>query len=139
MGRRELEELRQLKKTQFIALNELTGLTEQLAQAVDRRDQVSVQMVLSMRQAPIMRLQEAEETLRSRLLTMPEETAARMCALLNGAGAEVPEEEPLCLQVAQNTRLLERITAVDKRISMHLGGGRRSFYNTYRDRPEPVK
>lgn len=127
-----LEEIGQLKKRQFLLLTEVSDLTEQLAQAVDRVDQVSVKMVLSMRQEPCTRLQETEDTIQAKLLSLPEEDAIRMSELLNGAQAESQREEALCWQVAQNRRILEKLTETDRRVSLRLGG-KGSFYKKYRE------
>lgn len=130
-GHNAIEMMRQLKKRQFLLLTELDGLTQQLAQAVDRKDQVSVKMVLSMRQGPVMQLQELEDTIRARLLDLPEDEAIGMAALLNGGPARGPEDEELCKQVAQNQRILKKVTELDQRISQRLGG-KRSVYQKFR-------
>lgn len=127
-----LEELTGLEKRQFLALTELVGLTEELAQAVDRKDQISVKMVLSMRQEPCQRLQETDTAIREKLLKAPEDEAIRLSALLNGQPAESPREEALCQQVVQNSRLLKKITELDRQVSLRLGG-KRSFYKKYRE------
>lgn len=127
----EIEKLRQLKKRQYLLLTELDGLTGQLAQATDRKDQVSVKMVLAMRQGPMAQLQEIEDTIRAQLQAMPEDVAIRMGALLNGKAAQGPEEEELCKQVAQNQRILQKVTELDQRISLRLGG-KRSIYQKFR-------
>lgn len=55
--------LRQQKRKAYMKLDELFDLTGQLAQAVDRRDEVSAKMLLGMRQQPLLDLQEIEETI----------------------------------------------------------------------------
>lgn len=120
-----------LKRKQILQLHEVDSLTQQLAQAVDRRDQVSIKLLLSMRQEPISQLQELNDSLHARLESFPEEEAIRMAALLDGAPAETKQEEALVQQVAQYRRLLERITAVDRRISERMGG-KKSFYKKCR-------
>ena len=52
----------QLKRT-YAALNEALDLTRQLADAVDRNDQVAVQMLVSMRQEPTDKLARAQQAL----------------------------------------------------------------------------
>jgi len=127
----ELKEMLLQKRKQMIRLNEVEDLTKQLGQALDRRDEVSVKMLIAMRQEPILRLEEIEGEIRSRLESVPEETAIRLAELLNGAEPETPEEDALSAQVEKNRRLLERIVSLDKLISARLGG-RYSFYRTFR-------
>lgn len=119
------------QKKLFHKLTDVCILTEQLAEAVDRKDEVSVQMVLSMREEPLLHLMEIEDGIRSGLLTLPENDAIYMSALLHGAAPQSPLETQLSEQIAMNTRLLERVTALDKRISLKLGG-KESYYNKYR-------
>ena len=126
----ELEELRRRRRDQIVRLMEVQDLTEQLRQAVERRDQVSVRVLLSMREPPIRQLQEIEEGIQSYLLTLPEEDAIRGGALLNGAPPETSEEEALSEQQMIYRRALEKTVAADRRVSEGLGG-KRSFYKKY--------
>ncbi len=119
------------KRKQMMRLNEVEDLTKQLGQALDRRDEVSVKMLIAMRQEPILRLEEIEGEIRGRLESVPEETAIRLAELLNGAEPDTPEEDALSAQVEKNRRLLERIVSLDKLISARVGG-RYSFYRTFR-------
>ena len=45
-------------------LNEVLDLSRQIAQALDRNDQVAVEMLIAMRQEPITKLEEAKQALR---------------------------------------------------------------------------
>ncbi len=119
------------KRKQMIRLNEVEDLTRQLGQALDRRDEVSVKMLIAMRQEPVLRLEEIEGEIRDRLESVPEETAIRLAELLNGAEPGTPEEDALSAQVEKNRRLLERIVSLDKLMSTRVGG-RYSFYRTFR-------
>lgn len=127
MLERELNELYQWKKQQMMKLMEISDLTDQLAQAVERRDEVSVDMLLNMRGEPIRQVQELETRIQEHLRTLPPEEAARLGELLRGEPAQSPEEEQLSAQVLQDRRLLERIQKADNRTSIRLGG-KRSFY-----------
>ena len=44
-------------------LNEVLDLSRQIAQALDRNDQVAVEMLIAMRQEPITKLEEAKQAL----------------------------------------------------------------------------
>lgn len=125
----ELETLRLKQNSEYVKLLEVAKLTEDLAEAIDRRDEVSVRMLLTERESVLLQLQEVETSVREGLLNLPEEEAIRLSALLNGAEPENPEEEALSAQVTKKRQLLEKINLMDQRISTRLGG-KRSFYNS---------
>lgn len=131
MEQQELKNLCEWKRRQAACLVEVDSLTGQLAQAMDRGDQVSVNMVLAMRGDPISQARELEDSARAYLLTLPEEDAIRGRELLDGSPAQDPGEEALSSVVAQNRRVLERIREADRRLSLRLGG-RHSFYEKFR-------
>ncbi len=132
MKQQGLDELYLWKKRQMALFVEILDLTEQLDEAVGRRDAVSVNMLLSMREEPLQQAKELEDQAREYVLSLPEEAAIRVSGLLSGEKAEVPEEEQLADQVARNSRLLEKLRALDKKVSLQMGGSR-SFYRTFRD------
>lgn len=132
METKQLENLCQWKRRQGAYLTEVDDLTVQLAEALGRGDQVSVKMLLTMRQDPIQQADELERTARSYLLSQPEEDAVRLKELLDGAPAETEAEEPLVRQTAKNRQTLKKIQEVDRRLSLQLGG-RHSFYRKFRD------
>lgn len=125
------EQLLIKKKQQYVKLIELSDITKQLADAVDRKDEVSVKIMLSMRQAPLLELMETETWIKDSLQDLPEEEAIRIGEILAGAEASSPEEKALCDKISQNKRLLGSISEMDKRISEKIDK-RRSFYNTFR-------
>lgn len=127
-----LEEMVLKARRIYVKLVEFEDLTRQLAEAVDRRDEVSVQMLLNMRGEPAQQLWEGNRQLREYILTLPEEDAIRAKELLDGSPQREPEEAMLCTQVAQNQRLLSRCQDLDKRISLRMCD-KRSFYNTFRN------
>ena len=131
MDGRTLDELFLKQRQLYVRLVEFEDLTMQLANAVDRRDEVSVQMLLDMREEPAHRLQEVDQGLRRRLLELPEEDAIRALEILEGGAHREPAEERLCQQVSQNKRLIERCVELDKRISLRMDGAR-SIYSKYR-------
>lgn len=135
MDREFLESLRMSKRKEYMKLSELSDLTTQLAQAVERRDEVSAKMLISMRLEPLMGLQEIEDTIRTGILQQPEEDAIRLSALMSGTGEVQPplleEEESLRELCESNRRILDRVIQIDRRVSMGMGG-QRSFYNNLR-------
>ncbi|MEG1683671.1 MAG: hypothetical protein RR295_07565 [Oscillospiraceae bacterium] len=109
-----------LEKKLYGKLNEVSELTRQLAEAVDRQDSVSVRLLLSMRQEPICGLQEIQANLELSQIGL--EDAPHMGALLGGAEAATAAEQPLVEQIATNRGLLERLVELDRRVSLKLGG-----------------
>ncbi len=138
MNTRDRDLLLLWKRKQFAKFNEALSDTEQLAQALDRNDQVSVQMWLSMRADPIQQAQEIQAVIENHLLQMPEDDAIRANELLSGAAAADSQESVLTTQVAQNQRVLERIQELDRRISLRLGG-QKSFYRKFEKLSGTVK
>lgn len=103
--------------------NEVEDLTQQMAQAIDRNDQVSVQMLLAMREEPLEKLQAADRAVREQLEAVPEE-AKELAALLNGGPPSQPGErtqQMLCEQVAANRRRLKQIMELDDLLGQRLG------------------
>ena len=106
----------QLKRT-YAALNEALDLTRQLADAVDRNDQVAVQMLVSMRQEPTDKLARAQQALGQQKAALSETDRARLDALLKGAAAE---ESPLANQVGLNQRVLKQLVDLDQIVNRKL-------------------
>ncbi|MBQ6985778.1 MAG: hypothetical protein IJQ25_02185, partial [Oscillibacter sp.] len=133
MDRHTLEELWRRKKSQTIRLMEVADLTRQILLAAEHRDQISVTMLLSMREEPVKRLEEVEASCRELVANLPEADAIRAAELLNGAPPESPDEIQLYEQVGQYRRLLESTVEMDRRLSIRMGG-ERSFYKKFRPR-----
>ena len=109
----------QLKRI-YTALNESLDLTRQLADAVDRDDQVSAQMLVSMRQEPIDKLSRARQALEQQRQALPGGDAARLAAILKGAAAETAEEGPVTAQVGVNQRILKQLVDLDQVVNRKL-------------------
>ncbi len=117
----------QLKRI-YTALNEALDLTRQLADAVDRDDQISAQMLISMRQEPIDKLKGAHQALEQQRQTLSPEDAARLTAILKGAEAAREEERPLVTQVGVNQRVLKQLVPLDQVVNRKLAK-EKSIYN----------
>jgi len=126
-----LDELKGRKKLQTLKLIEIMDITRRMAEALDRRDEVSVGVLLGEREQPIRELQEIEEGIQDCMTRLSENDAIRCAALLRGEPAETEEEQPLAEQVGQYRRTLESAIAQDKQLSLRLGG-KQSFYNKFR-------
>lgn len=119
-----MEALVQMKRTGNL-LNELWDLTQQLGQAIDRSDQVSIQMLIAMREDPLGKLQAADQALRDQLEALPSrEAAAELAAMLNGgppADAAQRAQVMLCEQVGSNNRRLKQVMELDRALNQRLG------------------
>lgn len=109
----------QLKKS-YTALSEALDLTRQLAEAVDRDDQITVRMLVSMRQEPTDKLAKAQEALAQQRADLPPADGERLAALLKGAPAETAAEEPLANQVGLNQRILKQLVDLDRVVNHKL-------------------
>lgn len=101
-------------------LGEIMDLSQQLAQSVDRDDQVSVQMLLAMREEPIRKLLLAQEAIKQQLTALPPEDARYLRSLLDGHPARTAQEEPLARQIATNLRLLKRVQELEKPLNQKI-------------------
>ncbi|MCI9647885.1 hypothetical protein [Oscillibacter sp.] len=101
-------------------LNEVMDVSRQMAEAVDRDDQVAIQMLVSMREEPVRKLQRARRALEEQRNALEPETAQRLSRLLNGEAAETEAEAPLAAQVGANRRLLEQVLELDRVLNRKL-------------------
>lgn len=93
--------------------NEALDLSQQMAEAMDRSDYVSLQMLVAMRQEPINKMQVADQALRQQLIELPPEDSRHLAALLNGGEGGTKEEKVFAAQVAANSRMLKRVLELD--------------------------
>ena len=105
------------EKRRYALLNELFDLTKQLAEAVDRSDEVTIQMLLSMRESPLAQMRQVEENLTRQRASLSDEDGRRLGELLSGAQARQAEENALSEQVGTNRRLLGQLVELDKRVN----------------------
>ena len=105
------------EKRRYALLSELFDLTKQLAEAVDRNDEVTIQMLLSMREGPLAQMRQVEENLTRQRSSLSEEDGRRLAELLAGAQAQRQEENALSGQVGTNRRLLGQLVELDKRVN----------------------
>ena len=117
-----------VEKKMYLALTEVEELTDELSQATQRRDQVSVRMFLSLRQEQIDQLTEYKALLRKQCDQLSPEDGALLGQILNNSQPPLCDgAEDLVRQVERNRVLLERILQVDRQVSRRLGGAD-SFY-----------
>lgn len=126
-----LAEALAIQRKMYASLTEVAELTDELSQAVDRRDQVSVRMFLAMRQEEIDRLLGHRAALRRQCAQLPPGDRTLLLQMLQGkesSGLISPDVQALERQ-AKNTRsLLERVCRADQAVSRRFGGPK-SFYS----------
>ncbi len=117
-----LDALAQVKRTGNL-LNETLDFSRQIAEAIDRNDQVAVEMLVAMRQEPIDKLEATELALQQQIETASTpEDAAKLNGLIRGAGdpPQSPMEQMLADQSAANRRRLQQILELDKRLNQRM-------------------
>ena len=128
MTRDDWLELTVLERKKYNYLTEVQDVTRQLAESLDRNDQVSARMLIAMRQDPIRQLAEVDNSGKIRLAALSEEDRRRAGELLK-EGQPRDDGERIFLEQAQKTRrLLEQVVAMDRRVSMKMAG-ENSFYH----------
>lgn len=125
------EEIMQRMKQQYIKLLEVAELTDQLATAVERKDEVSINLIISMRAEPLERLVIEDEAIRGCLANFSPEKAIAVAEILNNATKTGEASCELSQQAVKNARLLENIITKDKVISKKVDQNR-TFYNSFR-------
>ena len=114
-----------LERKKYNYLNEALDLTQQIGNALDHNDQISLKMLLAMRQEPIMYLEELKQTIQARRQDLPPEDQDRVQALRSGASPRTQEENTFVQQVV---RLLQRVIELDRAVNLRLTGSS-SVYN----------
>ena len=122
-----LLDLQVLERKKYNLLNDVMDLSQQLATAMDRNDQVSVRMLVAMRQDPLTQLEEVKHNLSRRLLDFSPDDQDLAHRLLQGEAGSSPREQAVADQSNVNRRLLERIIELDRRLNHRLTGDK-SYY-----------
>ena len=124
----ELQQALALEKRMYTLLNEAFDISKQLAEAIERGDQVAIRILLYMRREPLENLRKVRHALEEQRDALAPAQARQLAELLNGAAAVGKEEERLAEQVALNGRLLKQIVELDRILNQKLGG-EKSLYH----------
>ena len=117
-----------LERRKHNYLAEVLELSRQMGEAADRGDQVSLNMLIALRQEPILRLEELKGLVDARWGELSREEQEQVARLLRGEGAPSGEGERTFLDQAEGARrLLKQVLEVDRRVSLRLAGSA-SFY-----------
>ena len=116
-----------LERRKYNCLSEVMDLSRQMGEALDRNDQVSMQILISLRQDPILSLEEIGRSIGMKQDSLSPEDRERVAALNGGATTAGDEEGTYCGQAGSARRLLERVVELDQRLNRRLAGDS-SFY-----------
>ena len=122
MQQSDLTDILVLEKRLYSKLGEIMDLTGQMSEALDRRDQVTIQLLLAMRQEPIDQMRQADESLKEKQVHLSDDDQARLEEILTGGAVLEGYERMVAEQAGANQRLLERVIDLDRRVNRRLGG-----------------
>ena len=127
MTKSDWMDLTVLERKKYNLLSEVMDLSRQLGEVMDRNDDVSVRLMLAMRQEPLLKLQELKHVTDIKRNELSPEDRERVSALDRGADPQGEEETTYRNQASSARRLLERIVELDERLNRRMGG-KDSFY-----------
>ena len=127
MTKNDWLDLTVLERQKYNHLSELMDLTRQLGEAIDRGDEVSVRILVSMRNDPLVGLEELKKATQLRTEALSREERERVEELNSGASPEDENEILYVNQAGSARRLWERVVELDRRLNHRLAGDD-SFY-----------
>ena len=127
MTKNDWLDLTVLERQKYNPLSELMDLTRQLGEAIDRGDEVSVRILVSMRNDPLVGLEELKKATQLRTEALSREERERVEELNSGASPEDENEIVYVNQAGSARRLWERVVELDQRLNRRMAGDD-SFY-----------
>ena len=127
MTKNDWMDLTVLERKKYNYLSEVMDLSQQLGEALDRNDDVSVRMLVAMRQDPILGLEEVKRATEIKRKDLSPEDQERLAFLAGGGAPQGAEETLYWNQAGSARRLLERVLELDRRLNRRLAG-KDSFY-----------
>lgn len=109
-----------LAKKLYVQLTEVQDISRQLAEALDRNDEVTARMLIGMRAEPINGAQQTRRALGTLRDDLQEEEALRLTELLNGAVPVTEQEYALAAQMKSNDQLLQQVLVLDKVLNLKI-------------------
>lgn len=117
-----------LERKKYNSLSEVMDVSRQLSEVLDRNDDVSVRLLVAMREEPLLQLRELKQSEAYKLESLTAEERERVSALARGAEEPQGEDETMYhSQAGSVRRLLERVIELDERLNRRLAG-KNSFY-----------
>lgn len=128
MTKSDWVDLTVLERRKYNLLSEVMDVSQQMGEALDRNDSVSVRILVAMRQDPLLQLGELKQNLDAKKESLTQEERDRLSALgREDVQPDGPEETAYFNQAGITRRLLTRVIELDERLSRRLGGAN-SFY-----------
>ena len=106
----------QLRK-RYTALTETYDLTVQMERRWTETTATSFSMLLSMRQEPVLRMQELDGNIRRIVETDAPDIEVRWQALVAGDTPRDADEQMVVNQMQKNKRVIDRLVPIDSRIN----------------------
>lgn len=128
MTKNDWLDLTVLERKKYNLLSEVMDVSRQLGEAMDRNDDVSVRLLLAMRQEPILKLEEVQRAVNLKREALSPEGLERVAALNGPATPKSEEETAYRDQAGSARRMLERVLELDERLNRRMGG-KDSFYS----------
>lgn len=123
-----------VEKQMYLALSEVLDLTRELLDSLQRQDQVSVRLNLSLRQESVDQLNACRDALKRQVASLPPREQAALRGLLNGeSSGDSPSARALAQQVERNQALWTRVVQADQSVSRRMGG-EHSYYQRQRQK-----
>mgnify|MGYP001025815655 CR=1 FL=1 len=116
-----------MERKKYNCLSEVMDLSRQMGEALDRNDDVSMRILVAMRQDPLLQLEELKQAIAAKMERLSPEDRERAAELGQGAAPQGEEETTYFNQTGSARRLLERIIQLDERLNRRMGG-KDSFY-----------
>ncbi len=120
MEQDNLMQIHILIKKIYNLLAETLDISKQMSDAINRNDNVSLQILLNMRSEPIQNLAIANEQIQEFLESYPVEDSVRLRSLLNGEPATQEYEKSFANQVSSNKRMWTQVIELDKQLNLKI-------------------
>jgi len=122
-----MQDIRAIQKSICEKLLEVTSLTQELDEAVNRQDQVSVRLLLLARRKPLCELCAAWAKMDLQRCELSPQEVDELEEIFSGAGPEGGDSGAMAALQQSNQRLLQRLKAMDQEVSRKICR-ERSYY-----------
>ena len=121
MTKEDWLDLTVLERKKYNCLSEVMDLSRQMGEAMDRNDQVSVRMLLALRQDPILQLEELQRSIAVRTEGMSLEDRIRVADLGKGAAPQGEEESIYASQAGSVGGVMGGVLVLDRGLNLLFG------------------
>lgn len=124
-----LRKAQMLARKIYLLLSEAHDVSKQLAEALDRNDQVSARILIGMRSEPIRNVYQTRQALCVLRDSLPRPDMLRLTELLNGADPKNEKERALTAQLQSNEKLLKQVLALDENLNWKIAREKSIYRN----------